>query len=99
MLKGADLVIDFATPGIQKLFGNRECLGLPVAQAWPEIEQQGLTNHMLEVYQTGRPLHFRKSDEDDPVKRPVMPDLMHLNILPNYLSSESSRSSAATPVA
>ncbi len=58
LLKGPDLVIDFATPGIQQLFGNRECLGKPIAEAWPEIKEQGLTNFMTEVFNTGIPKFF-----------------------------------------
>lgn len=58
LLKTPELIIDFATPGIQQLLGNRDCLGKPIAQAWPEIEAQGLTNYMLEVYQTGIPKFF-----------------------------------------
>lgn len=58
LLKTHDLIIDFATPGMQHLLGNRACLNKPIAQAWPEIETQGLTNFMLEVYQTGIPKYF-----------------------------------------
>lgn len=58
LLKTPELIIDFATPGIQQLLGNRPCLGKPIAQAWPEIKEQGLTNYMLEVYQTGIPKYF-----------------------------------------
>ncbi|WP_026462545.1 PAS domain-containing protein [Adhaeribacter aquaticus] len=58
LIKGEEQIIDFATPGIQKLFGNRECVGLPLSKAWPEIEEQGLTSYMRQVYETGKPLFF-----------------------------------------
>ncbi|MFC5272062.1 PAS domain-containing protein [Adhaeribacter terreus] len=58
LIKGEEQIIDFATPGIKKLFGNRECVGLPISQAWPEIAEQGLTQKMREVYDTGKPQYF-----------------------------------------
>ncbi|MBK0402084.1 PAS domain-containing protein [Adhaeribacter sp. BT258] len=58
LVKGTAQVIDFASPGMKKLFGNRECIGLPIAQAWPEIAEQGLTNNMREVYESGKPQFF-----------------------------------------
>ncbi|PSR54917.1 hypothetical protein AHMF7605_16115 [Adhaeribacter arboris] len=61
LVKGPDQIIDLATPGIQQLFGNRECLGLPIATAWPEIEEQGLTRLMKQVYSSGEALIFRET--------------------------------------
>ncbi|MDQ3291740.1 MAG: PAS domain-containing protein [Bacteroidota bacterium] len=58
LVKGPDQIIDFATPNIQQLLGNRDCIGLPIAIAWPEIEEQGLTRLMMQVYKTGEPLIF-----------------------------------------
>ncbi|QNF33557.1 PAS domain-containing protein [Adhaeribacter swui] len=60
LVKGPDLIIDFATPGIQRLFGNRACVGLPIAVAWPEIEEQGLTRLMEQVYTNAEPLAFEE---------------------------------------
>ncbi|QMU30701.1 PAS domain-containing sensor histidine kinase [Adhaeribacter radiodurans] len=61
LVKGPDQIIDFATPGIQQLFGNRECIGLPIGTAWPEIEEQGLTRLMKQVYSSGEPLVFQET--------------------------------------
>ncbi|KAA9340647.1 PAS domain-containing protein [Adhaeribacter soli] len=58
LIKGEEQIIDFASPGIQSLFGNRNCVGIPLSEAWPEIAAQGLTEQMRQVYTTGRPQYF-----------------------------------------
>jgi PAS domain S-box-containing protein len=61
LVKGPEQIIDFATPGLISLFGNRPCVGLPLAKAWPEIAEQNLTALMQQVYETGKPLFFREN--------------------------------------
>jgi PAS domain S-box-containing protein len=58
LVKGKDQLIDFASPGMKQLFGNRECVGYPLARAWPELAVQGFTNTIREVYEAGKPQFF-----------------------------------------
>ncbi len=53
-MKGPNLVVDLVTPGMMELLGNRPCIGLPAAQAWPEFEGQGFIHLLQEVYRTGK---------------------------------------------
>ena len=71
LMKGPDMVVDFLTPGMMALFGNRPCIGLPAAEAWPEMKDQGFLELLQEVYNTGKPYNaveqkvLYRNDESD----------------------------------
>ncbi|WP_169788161.1 PAS domain-containing protein [Rufibacter tibetensis] len=53
VLKGADWVVDFATPQFKQLVGGRDTVGKPFRQALPELETQGFFDIIEKVYSTG----------------------------------------------
>ncbi|RDC61656.1 PAS domain-containing protein [Adhaeribacter pallidiroseus] len=54
LMKGPDLIVDLVTPGMVALFGNRYCIGLPAAEAWPEFKEQGFIHILQQVYESGK---------------------------------------------
>jgi two-component system sensor kinase FixL len=52
---GADLKIQFANQAFQKFVGFRRLDGLPIAEAIPEVEEQGFIRRLERVYQSGEP--------------------------------------------
>lgn len=54
-LKGPEHVYDLVNPSYQKLFGERNIVGLPIRKALPELEGQGIFDVLDEVYNTGKP--------------------------------------------
>lgn len=60
VLRGPELVFDYANPGYRRLMGDRPLEGLTVRQAIPELEGQGFYELLEEVYHTGRPFEGRE---------------------------------------
>ncbi|MGC1242634.1 MAG: chemotaxis protein CheB, partial [Chryseosolibacter sp.] len=54
-LKGPDHIYDLVNPSYQRLFGERNIVGLPIRKALPELEGQGIFDVLDEVYNTGKP--------------------------------------------
>ncbi|AKQ46662.1 hypothetical protein TH63_15190 [Rufibacter radiotolerans] len=54
VLKGADWVVDFATPQFKQLIGGRDTVGKPFKEALPELEEQGFFKIIEKVYTTGK---------------------------------------------
>lgn len=54
-VRGPRHVFEMANPRYAQLVGHREILGKPVAQALPEVAEQGFTGLLDTVYQTGEP--------------------------------------------
>lgn len=57
IFKGHDCVIELANSGIRKLWGDRPVVGLPMRQAWPELDGQGYFEAIEQVFDTGQPIH------------------------------------------
>jgi PAS domain S-box-containing protein len=55
MLSGPDHVFEMINPGYRRLVGDRAMVGMPLAQAVPEVVEQGFLALLDEVYRTGRP--------------------------------------------
>jgi len=53
VLRGPAHVYDFVNPVYQQIFPGRQLLGLPVAEALPEVVEQGIIELLDKVYQTG----------------------------------------------
>ena len=56
VLRGPDHIFDLANPSYMKLIGRgRDIIGKPVAEALPEIKDQGFIELLDRVYRTGEP--------------------------------------------
>ena len=55
VLRGPDLVYEFANPAYHALVGHRPILGLPLADALPEVVDQGFFGVLAGVYRSGEP--------------------------------------------
>jgi len=56
LLSGHDHVFELANPAYSKLIGNRrDVIGKPVAEAMPEVVEQGLVELLDSVYRSGEP--------------------------------------------
>ena len=64
LLEGPTHVFTLANPACQKLFGEREVLGLPVTEALPEIVGQDFVERLNTVYATGEAFHGRAVGAD-----------------------------------
>ncbi|HET6230701.1 MAG TPA: ATP-binding protein [Longimicrobiaceae bacterium] len=56
VLRGPRHVVEFANPAYRRLAGGRELAGLPIREALPELEGQGLFELLDRVYAGGRPV-------------------------------------------
>ncbi|MCB2406829.1 PAS domain-containing protein [Hymenobacter lucidus] len=54
-LLGPDHTIGFVNEGMQRLYGSRAVPGRPIAEAFPEVADQGFVAIMDQVYTTGQP--------------------------------------------
>jgi signal transduction histidine kinase/DNA-binding response OmpR family regulator len=54
-LRGRDFVFESANPLYLQLVGNRDILGKPVAEALPEVVDQGFLELLGQVYDSGEP--------------------------------------------
>jgi signal transduction histidine kinase/CheY-like chemotaxis protein len=74
VLRGPQHVIEFANPGFMRLVKNRPILGQPVAEALPEIVEQGYLKLLDEVYSSGKAFsaaastYTYQAKPDDPVE-------------------------------
>lgn len=55
LLRGPDLVFEYANANYVRLVNHRDVVGKPVREALPEIAGQGLFEMLDEVYSTGKP--------------------------------------------
>ena len=55
VLHGPEHRFDIANAAYQELVGGRDLVGKPVAEALPEVVEQGFVNVLDEVYRTGEP--------------------------------------------
>ncbi len=56
VLRGPDLVFEFANAKAMETMGDREVMGKPFSAAWPEEEEQLAHSRLLSVYERGEPL-------------------------------------------
>ncbi|WP_426060219.1 PAS domain-containing protein [Hymenobacter sp. B1770] len=57
ILRGPEHRFEFVNPVYQQLFPHRQLQGLTVAEALPEIKEQGIIDLLDKVYQTGETFH------------------------------------------
>ena len=55
VFRGPTFIIEMANDGYRQLVGQRELIGLPVRQAFPEVEGQGFFELVERVYVSGEP--------------------------------------------
>ncbi len=55
MTRGPEHVLELANPTFQRLVGDRRLLGLPIAQALPELSRHPLLEQIHRVYEDGAP--------------------------------------------
>ena len=55
ILAGPDHRVDFVNPGYRKLIGNRDILGMTIAEGVPDAAAQGYVTLLDTVYQSGTP--------------------------------------------
>jgi len=55
ILRGPTLVVEVANKAYYQLVGNRQLVGLPIRQAFPEVEGQGFFELLETVFTTGTP--------------------------------------------
>ena len=55
VLEKPDLVYTLANPALYEIVGDRQLIGVPVREAFPEPEIQESLDHLEEVYRTGEP--------------------------------------------
>lgn len=60
VVRGAGHVHELANPAYQQLVGGRPLLGLPLREALPELEGQGIVEGLDEVFRSGRTLVGRE---------------------------------------
>ena len=59
VLRGREGVCELFNAAFRKLWGHREVLGLPMRQAWPELEGQGYFELIEEVFDSGQAVSRR----------------------------------------
>ncbi|PVY44097.1 PAS domain-containing protein [Pontibacter virosus] len=60
MLQGPDHVCQYVTPGVYKLYGNRNYVGRTARELWPELETLGFFDLLHEVYTKGRTVYINE---------------------------------------
>ena len=55
VLRGPEFVFEMTNPQYQQVIGNRDIVGLPIAEALPEVVEQGIVDLLKGVYETGQP--------------------------------------------
>lgn len=53
LLKGPSHICRYVTPGVYKLYGNRQYLGHTAREIWPELQRLGFLDLLDQVYQKG----------------------------------------------
>ena len=70
---GPDHICQYITPGVYKIFGNRNYVGRPARELWPELESLGFFELLEEVYQKGNTVRISEFktqiDEETGTKR------------------------------
>jgi PAS domain S-box-containing protein len=61
VLRGKTHVFEFANDAYMTLVGNRDIIGKPVAEALPEVREQGFIELLDKVYETGAPYVGRET--------------------------------------
>ncbi|TGE27341.1 PAS domain-containing protein [Hymenobacter metallicola] len=56
-LLGPDHIIGFVNDGMRRLYGRRAVTGHKIAEAFPEVEEQGFVALMDQVYTSGQPYY------------------------------------------
>jgi signal transduction histidine kinase len=71
ILRGPDHVFEIANTPYRRIFGDRDVIGKPLADALPEVVAQGFTALLDQVYRTGEPfigtgepVQLRRGDGD-----------------------------------
>ena len=75
ILRGPDHRHEFVNPPYQQIFNDRPLLGRTVAEALPEIAEQGFIGLLDHVYQTGETYH----GNEIPVHLPGHPTISYFN--------------------
>jgi PAS domain S-box-containing protein len=57
---GPDHTCRYITPGVYKIFGNRNYIGKPARELWPELEPLGFFDLLEEVYTKGKTVHINE---------------------------------------
>ena len=57
VLRGPQHIVELANPGYMRLVANRPIIGRPVAEALPEIIEQGYLKLLDQVYATRQGIH------------------------------------------
>lgn len=60
LLHGPEHMCQYVTPGVYKLYGNRNYIGRTARQLWPELEPLGFFDMLQEVYSKGRTVHINE---------------------------------------
>ncbi|WP_092668025.1 PAS domain-containing protein [Hymenobacter arizonensis] len=60
ILRGPEHLFEFVNPVYQQLFPDRQIQGLTVAEALPELKEQGIIDLLDKVYQTGETFHGKE---------------------------------------
>jgi PAS domain S-box-containing protein len=60
VLNGPNHVCQYVTPGVYKLYGNRNYVGRTAHQLWPELEPLGFFDMLQEVYTKGRTVYINE---------------------------------------
>ncbi|PKV66920.1 PAS domain S-box-containing protein [Pontibacter ramchanderi] len=60
MLQGPNYVCQYVTPGVYKLYGNRNYIGRSAHEIWPELEEIGFFDLLDEVYTKGRTVYINE---------------------------------------
>lgn len=53
ILRGPDMVVEYASPTLREVFGGRQLAGRPLAESMPEILPFGVGEHIASAYETG----------------------------------------------
>lgn len=56
MLSGPEHVVDLVNPEYRKLIGGRDAIGKPIAEALPEVVEQGFIALLDQVFASGEPI-------------------------------------------
>ncbi|MFW5955206.1 MAG: PAS domain S-box protein [Rhodothermales bacterium] len=93
MLGGPNHVVEMANPRYYELVGRRGLIGRPLAEALPEVAEQGLVELLDRVYETGEPyvgneleVHLLRAPDREPEARVI-------NFVYHPLSGTDGRSS------
>ncbi|WP_242926520.1 PAS domain-containing protein [Pontibacter vulgaris] len=58
LLQGPDHICRFVTPGVYTMYGNRQYLGRPAAEIWPELGEIGFPQLLDQVYTQGNTVNI-----------------------------------------